>query len=71
MEQGLRFGRPLPPDLELGLARVVGRLAFGAVILLSASQSRGQEGLRIGKIEVHSALLDAVLRDKPQIKEDE
>ena len=24
-----------------------------------------------GKIEVHSALLDAVLRDKPQIKEDE
>jgi CRP-like cAMP-binding protein len=24
-----------------------------------------------GKIEVHSSLLDAVLRDKPQIKEDE
>jgi hypothetical protein len=24
-----------------------------------------------GKIEVHSSLLDAVLRDKPQIQEDE
>jgi CRP/FNR family cyclic AMP-dependent transcriptional regulator len=24
-----------------------------------------------GKIEVHRSLLDAVLRDKPQIKEDE
>ena len=24
-----------------------------------------------GKIEVHSSLLDAVLRDKPQIRQDE
>ena len=50
----MRFGRPLPPGLELGLARVVGRFALGAAMLLSGSQSRGQEGLRIGKIEIHS-----------------
>jgi CRP/FNR family cyclic AMP-dependent transcriptional regulator len=63
--------KPAPVTLsQETLAEMIGTTRSRVSFFMNKFRKKGFISYN-GKIEVHSALLDAVLRDKPQIKEDE
>jgi CRP/FNR family transcriptional regulator, cyclic AMP receptor protein len=66
-------GGPVPIPVTLSqetLAEMIGTTRSRVSFFMNKFRKRGFINYN-GKIEVHRSLLDAVLRDKPQIKEDE
>jgi CRP/FNR family cyclic AMP-dependent transcriptional regulator len=66
-------GGALPAPVTLSqetLAEMIGTTRSRVSFFMNKFRKKGFISYN-GKIEVHSSLLDAVLRDKPQIKEDE
>jgi CRP/FNR family cyclic AMP-dependent transcriptional regulator len=64
-------GPPLPVTLsQETLAEMIGTTRSRVSFFMNKFRKKGFIDYN-GKIEVHSSLLDAVLRDKPQIEEDE
>jgi CRP/FNR family cyclic AMP-dependent transcriptional regulator len=62
---------PIPVTLSQGtLAEMIGTTRSRVSFFMNKFRKRGFINYN-GKIEVHRSLLDAVLRDKPQIREDE
>ena len=62
---------PVPVTLsQETLAEMIGTTRSRVSFFMNKFRKKGFVSYN-GKIEVHSSLLDAVLRDKPQIKEDE
>ena len=68
---GKEGGVPLPVTLsQETLAEMIGTTRSRVSFFMNKFRKKGFIDYN-GKIEVHRSLLDAVLRDKPQIKEDE
>src|ERR1700735_1464099 len=66
-------GGPVPVPVTLSqetLAEMIGTTRSRVSFFMNKFRKKGFISYN-GKIEVHSSLLDAVLRDKPQIREDE
>ncbi len=64
-------GQPVPVTLsQETLAEMIGTTRSRVSFFMNKFRKKGLIHYN-GKIEVHRSLLDAVLRDKPQIKEDE
>ena len=64
-------GAPIPVVLsQETLAEMIGTTRSRVSFFMNKFRKKGFISYN-GKIEVHSSLLDAVLRDKPQIREDE
>jgi CRP-like cAMP-binding protein len=62
---------PIPVTLsQETLAEMIGTTRSRVSFFMNKFRKKGFIDYN-GKIEVHSSLLDAVLRDKPQIQEDE